>query len=214
VSDIVSERFGFDGGRDVTVSVPTGAPEAIVFAGDGQLVAPWGSTLEGAGLPPTMIVGVHGLADDTTRLHEYSPIFDAERFSAHEAFFVDEVRAWVRDRFGVDLPAERTAVHGVSAGGELALAVGLRHPDVYGAILSVSPGSGYRPPVPLPATMPRTYLVAGTEEPFFLENAARWATALDGAGIEVVMAERTGGHGDPFWRDELRAMVVWAFGEA
>jgi enterochelin esterase-like enzyme len=205
---VVAEAVG---GRGVTVYVPPATPEAVVFAGDGQVVAPWGSTLEDCGLPPTMLVGAHGLADEVQRLHEYSPVFDADRFSTHEAFFVDELGAWTSSRFGVDLPPERTAVLGFSAAGELALAMGLRHPDRYGAVLCGSPGAGYRPPVPLPATMPRTYLVAGTEEPFFLANASRWADALGQAGIEVVMAERAGGHGDPFWREELPAMVGWAF---
>ena len=59
-----------------------------------------------------------------------------QRFAAHEQFFVEDVRRWVRSRFGVALPATRTAVFGASAGGELALALGLRHPDVYGAVLS------------------------------------------------------------------------------
>jgi enterochelin esterase-like enzyme len=77
----------------------------------------------------------------------------------------------VLSRFGVTLPAERTAVFGVSAGGELALAIGLRHPDRYGAIFSAY--AGYRPPDVMPSSLPRTYLVAGTQEPFFLENAAR-----------------------------------------
>src|SRR6266849_5320693 len=90
--------------------------------------------LEAANAPSTMIVGVHGLADDDARLQEYSPVFDAERFAAHEKFFVEEVRQWTESRFGVALPTERTAVFGASAGGELALALGLRHPDVYGAI--------------------------------------------------------------------------------
>lgn len=47
---------------------------------------------------------------------------------------------------GVALLAERTAVCGVSASAELALAVGLRHPDVYGAVFCASPAAGYRPP--------------------------------------------------------------------
>jgi predicted esterase len=89
-------------------------------------------------------------------------------------------------------------------------ALGLRHPDLYGAILCASPGAGYRPPEVMPAGMPRTYLVAGTGEPFFHENATRWATALASAGVEVVMAERPGGHGDPFWREEFPVMVRWA----
>jgi enterochelin esterase-like enzyme len=183
-----------------------------VLAGDGQLIARWGDTLEAPDLPPTMIVGVHRVADETMRLHEYSPGFDASRFAAHEQFFVQDVRRWAEQRFGVALPAARTAVFGVSAGGELALAVGLRHPDVFGAIFCASPGGGFRPPAEMPSRPPRTYLVGGTLEPFFLENARRWATALSAAGADVVLRERTGSHGAPFWREELPLMVAWAFG--
>ena len=119
----------------------------------------------------------------------------------------------MRARFGVALPPGRTAVFGVSASGELALAIGLRHPEVYGAIFCASPGGGYRPPGVMPNSIPRTYLVAGTLEPFFLQNAARWADALRDAGADVVMKERPGSHGDPFWQEELPLMVAWAFGQ-
>ena len=159
-----------------------------------------------------MIVGVHRVADETRRLHEYSPGFDPALFAAHEAFFVDEVRAWTWSRFGVAPPKERTAVFGVSAGGELALAIGLRHPDVYGAVFCASPGGGYRPPGVMPSRLPRAYLVGGTGEPWFLENATRWADALRGAGADVVMTQRDGAHGGAFWREELSLMAAWAFG--
>jgi enterochelin esterase-like enzyme len=210
--ELVTETFSYDGGRQVTVYVPPGPPEAVVFAGDGQLTSQWGGVLEAAGVPPTMLVGAHRPADETRRLHEYSPGFDPDRFAAHEKFFTGDVRRWVRSRFGVALPAERTAVLGVSAGGELALATGLRHPDVYGAVFCASPGAGYRPPAEMPGSLPRTYLVAGTQEPFFLENATRWADALRAAGADVVMTERAGSHGDPFWSEEFPLMVAWAFG--
>jgi enterochelin esterase-like enzyme len=110
------------------------------------------------------------------------------------------------------LPADRTAVFGVSAGGELALAMGLRHPDIYGVVFCASPGAGYRPPAMMPSLLPRAYLVAGTQEPFFLKNATRWADALRDAGADVVMTERVGSHGDAFWREEFPLMVAWAFG--
>jgi enterochelin esterase-like enzyme len=159
-----------------------------------------------------LVVGAHRLDDEMARLHEYSPGFDPERFAAHEHFFVGDVREWVRSRFGVALAAERTAVSGVSASAELALALGLRHPDIYGAIFCASPGTGYRPPEAMPQPLPRTYLVAGTEEPFFHANATRWARALDAAGADVVMTERAGSHGGTFWHEELPLMVQWAFG--
>ncbi|MFN8573762.1 MAG: alpha/beta hydrolase-fold protein [Gemmatimonadaceae bacterium] len=208
----VTETFPYDGGRQVTVYVPPSAPEAVVFAGDGQLISTWGATLEAADAPHTLIVGVHRHADETLRLHEYSPAFDPQRFAAHERFFVEDVGAWARSRFGINLPVGRTAVCGVSASAELALALGLRHPDVYGAIFAASPGGGYRPPDVMPPSIPRTYLVAGTMEPFFLANAARWATELQAAGADVVMRERNAGHDDAMWRDEFPLMIARAFG--
>jgi len=213
--ELITETFDYDGGRQATVYVPPDPPEAVVFAGDGQLISQWGGYLEAADVPSTMIVGAHRTddEDEMVRIHEYSPPFDEKRFAAHERFFVDDVRSWVVSRFGVALPAERTAVCGVSASAELSLAMGLRHPDVYGAVFSASPGGGYRPPEVMPSPLPRTYLVAGTLEPWFAENAARWADALRDAGADVVMTQRVGDHGDPFWQAEFPLMVAWAFGD-
>jgi S-formylglutathione hydrolase FrmB len=56
------------------------------------------------------------------------------------------------------------------------------------------------------------YLLAGTQEPFFLENATRWKEALRNAGADVVMNERVGSHGGAFWRGEFPLMLEWAFG--
>jgi enterochelin esterase-like enzyme len=187
-------------------------PEAIIFAGDGQRIPKWGRLLEKASITSTMVVGVHGLTDEMSRFHEYSPGFEPERFAAHEEFFVEDVRRWTKSSFGVELPAERSAIFGVSAGGELALALGLRHPKVYGTILCASPGGGYEPPTMMPSPLPNAYLVAGTEEPFFLGNAKKWAKALRGAGADVVMHERVGPHGGAFWGEEFPLMVAWAFG--
>lgn len=186
-----------------------------MFAGDGQLVSRWGRHLEAADVPPTMIVGVYrtGDEDEMVRIQEYSPSFNPDRFARHERFFVGDVRRWVRSRFGLALPADRTAVCGVSASGEFSLAMGIRHPDIYGAIFAASPGAGYRPPGVLASPLPRVHLVAGTLEPFFLENARRWAEALRDAGADVVLTQRVGNHGDPFWAAEFSAdgrVGVWA----
>src|SRR3954470_20516850 len=103
---LVTETFEYDGGRQVTAYVPPAPPEAIVFAGDGQLIAPWGGFLEAADLPPTMVIGVHRPEDETMRVHEYALgqstpafAFDPERFAAHETFFVEDLRRWARSRF-------------------------------------------------------------------------------------------------------------------
>lgn len=216
---VVSETLPFDGGRRVRAYVPPVPPDAIVYAGDGQLLASWQGTLGSKALATTMVVATDRSDDEVLRLLEYSPgggvtgpTSDPARFAAHEEFFVNEVRMWVRSRFDLTLPGRRTAVFGVSAGGELALAMGLRHPDVYGTVLCASPGGGYRPPPLMPEPVPHAYLVAGTEEPFFCDNARRWAGALRRSGARVEMVERSGTHGGPFWAAEFPLMVAWAFG--
>ena len=61
---LVTETLTYDGGGQVTVYVPPEpAAEAVVFTGDGQRIAQWGGLLEAVDVPPTMIVGVHGPAD-------------------------------------------------------------------------------------------------------------------------------------------------------
>jgi pimeloyl-ACP methyl ester carboxylesterase len=117
----------------------------------------------------------------------------------------EDVRRWAQSQFDVALAADRTAVFGVSASAELALAIGLRHPDIYGVVLCASPGAGYRPPAVMPSSLPRAHLVAGMQEPFFLENATRWADALRDAGAEIVVAQRVRSHGDAFRREEFPA---------
>ena len=215
---LVTETLGFDGGRRVSAYVPASAPAAVVYAADGQLTAPWGRLLETGNLPPVLVVGTHRVDDEVRRIQEYVAgtnnaefSFDPKLFAAHESFFVDEVQAWVRKRFDVSFPRRRTAVYGASAGGELALAMGIRHPEIYGTVLCASPGGGYRPSSTLLPPLPNTYFVFGRDEPFFQENALRWAEALRNAGADVVSRQRDGAHGDPFWREEFREMVAWAF---
>jgi enterochelin esterase-like enzyme len=211
--ELVTENLEYDGGREITVYVPPDPPEAVVFAGDGGWhITRLSEALESAASLRTMIVGVHGLDDDEGRFKEYVPGVDTDRFAEHEKFFVEDVRGWVKRRFGVDLPPHRTAVWGASLGGEFSLAIGHRHPDVYGATFCASPGGGYKPDGELPSSIPRTYFVAGTEEQWFVENAARWADALREAGADTVMMERPGEHGGSFWFEEFPLMVEWAFG--
>jgi enterochelin esterase-like enzyme len=213
LGDLVTETLTeYDGGRQVTVYIPRDPPTAVVFTGDGQGISEWGRVIETAHVAPTMVVGVHGLAEEMPRLREYSPSFDAQRFAAHEKFFVEDVRRWVQSRFDVALTAGRTAVFGYSAGGELSLALGLRHPDVYGVVFSGSPGGGYTPPDQMPRVLPRVYLFAGLREPFFLDNANRWSTALREAGAVVELNERDVSHGAKLWRAEFPSMLAWAFG--
>lgn len=210
--ELVTESFSYDGGRGVTAYVPPDAPGAVVYAADGGWhTAGLAEALEAADARSTMVVGVHGPDDEEGRFKEYVAAFGAERFDAYEEFFVGDVRPWVQSELEVALPAARTAVWGASLGGEFALAMGLRHPDIYGAIFCASPGGGFKPTGDLPSSIPRAYLVGGKQEQWFLDNAITWADALREAGADVVITERDGEHGGAFWREEFPLMVAWAF---
>jgi len=81
----------------------------------------------GAGVPSTMIVGVHGLADETLRLGEYSPVFDAERFAGHMRGSSPGMPAGGRgrgSRFGVARPPGAPRYSASRRAGRLALALG------------------------------------------------------------------------------------------
>ena len=211
---LITGTLDYDGGRKVTAYVPPRMAEAIIYCGDGQLIPQWGEDLEDLDLTPVMIVGTHRLEDEMDRLKEYTPVFDQAIYEAHEDFFVRDVRDWIKERSGMEFPREKTAVLGVSAGAELALSIGTRHPDIYGAILAASPGAGYRPPPTFGKDQPNTYLVAGKQEQFFLDNAKRWYDALKDGGVETVMHEREGEHGGAFWGKEFPLMIAWAFGRS
>ncbi len=158
-----------------------------------------------------MVVAVHGRPDDEGRAAEYVLGVDAARFAAHEDFLF-EVAAWVRSQCAPDVGPRGTAVWGASLGGEFALAMGLRHPEVFGTVLCASPGGGFRPTGPLRGALPSVYLVAGDQEPFFADNARRWQDALRAAQARVVLRVRAGDHGGAFWYDELPRMLSWGLG--
>lgn len=211
--ELVTETFGYDGGRAVTVYVPSSPVQAVVFTADGGWhISRLVDALECAEAPSTMIVGVHGMPTDEGRFAEYVWGVDVARFAEHEEFFLTEVAAWVRSRFGVAVGPERTAVWGASLGGEFALAMGVRHPDAFGAVFCASPGGGFRPTGSPVGDLPSFYLVAGLQEPFFVENAERWLDAVRANEGNVVMHVRDGDHGGAFWFEEFPLMVSWAFG--
>ncbi len=163
-------------------------------------------------MPPTMIVGARRPADEALRLREYSPGFEPQRFADSPSSSSSTTSAGgsspvLESRCLPSAPRCSVCRRAENWRSQM----GLRHPDVYGAVFCASPGGGYRPPAVMPSPVPRAYLVAGTLEPFFLANATRWAAALRRVGAHVVMTERVGSHGDAFWQAEFPLMVTWAF---
>jgi hypothetical protein len=91
------------------------------------------------------------------------------------------VVAGIDERVLDHIPEERFRVRCV---GQRRTGVGHRRApsaDLRCCARCVPGAAGYQPPAVLPPHLSRVYLVAGKQEPFFLDNANRWAAALCGS---------------------------------
>lgn len=145
--------------RTVTVYLPPGAagePELpVLYMHDGQnLFAPdalWGgwqvsATVEqaiaDAVLDPVIIVGIDNTA---ARFDEYTQTTDVldgmqlgGRADEYAEFLVTGIKPFVESRYPAADDREQVAVMGSSLGGLVSLYIGLRHPDRFGSVASMS----------------------------------------------------------------------------
>jgi enterochelin esterase family protein len=145
---------------------------------------------------------------------------------AFATFLVNELVPWVRAEYRVSEEPARTIVGGLSLGGLMASYCGLRHPDVFGNVLSQSGSLWWYPggleqddrdlPVAEPGWLTREYLTAPRREVrFYVEigrfeqgrgfaNAVaenrRFRDVLKAKGYSVQYSEFTGGHDHVGWR--------------
>ena len=212
--ELVTEALEYDGGRLVTVYVPPDPAEAIVFAADGAWHIPrLSEALEGASVPSTMIVGAHGWPMTTRRLQEYCRGSNAQRFAAHEKFFVDEVRRWVAVAF-----RSRVACRAHRRCGVRPSAESWRSPWGFAIRTSTVRSSPLRR---APATSRqgccRVRFRASTSSLAGKSSSSSRTRRVGGRAAQrdadVVMIERDRvEHGGAFWREEFPLMVAWAFG--
>ena len=230
VDNIESRALGHSRAVHVYMPAGAGAPEGVVYLGDGEAVrglAPYVDTLITAGsLPRVMLVGVANAATGEGRSAERDPRaleylwnYDTlnTRFLAHERFVLDEVMPWAESRHGAPTARERRAVFGMSNSGGWAMQMGLRNPDRFGHVIAFSPGgvrTGHMTPAMRLTPPVRFLLLAGTLEPVFNEVAQAWARELADRRLDYRMIEVVAGHDWNVWRDHFRQALEWAFERA
>ncbi len=205
--------------RAITVYLP---PEydpdgvyPVLYATDGETVEPFARVIEplirDETIPPLVMIGTHS-ASGSGRADEYIPNLNEAAFTAHEAFFTQEVRVWAEEMLGASTARDDRIVFGFSNGGVFSTAMGLRHPDLYSNVVSFSPGA---PPGLLDLSAPaqaRYYFAAGTLELEFIRNTARVADGLRSAGLDVFEARYVSGHDFVMWGEALPLALRWVFG--
>ena len=172
---------------------------------------------EGA-IPPLVAV----LVDHPTfegRNSELSFEFAAPPFAS---FVTDELMPWVRAQYRVSDDPARTILGGASNGGDMAAAIAVQHPDLFGNVLSQSGTFGRAHPgddepewlarhlAEVPRLPIRFHLEAGTLETdpgsvgvSILTSTRHFRTVLRAKGYRVTHAEFNGGHQPVCWRGTL-----------
>jgi predicted alpha/beta superfamily hydrolase len=232
--------------RDVTVYLPPGYDDAnpcpVLYMHDGQnLFDPktahvpgqhWrlGETADAliaAGtLPPLIIVGIANTGP--SRIHEYTPTRDARLGGGladdYGRFLVEELKPFIDRTYRTRTDAASTGLGGSSLGGLVTMHVGLRRPEVFGALAVMSPSvwwdrrvilSSVRAARPKPDL--RVWVDIGTAEGRrALEDARLLKAALVGSGWvigrDLHYAEYEGGtHSELDWAKRAGAMLTWLF---
>ena len=143
-------------------------------------------------------------------------------------FMAKELMPWVRANFRVTDDPARTVIGGFSAGGLMAAYCGLRHPDVFGNVLSQSGSFWYVPGAEVMTSRPQPYaetawltrkFIDAPKQPlkFHIEvgrfeasgfasqlgETRRLRDVLQAKGYAVIYSEYHGGHDAVNWRGSL-----------
>jgi enterochelin esterase family protein len=182
-------------------------------------------------IPPLVVVFVkHELATRNTDLTCSEPFAD---------FLIKELVPKVRAEYQVSAEPERTIIGGLSLGGLMASYCALKHPDVFGNVLSQSgsygwyPGALYKndqvPPDKEPGWLTREYATAPRRAVrFYLEigrfedggftsgisEYRRFRDVLQAKGYSVQYSEYSGGHDYVSWRGSFANGLMALMGES
>lgn len=111
-------------------------------------------------------------------------------------------------------PRER-AIGGISRGGGLALRIGLRHPEVFGAIGLHSPANLYSPPYIVrwinqihEDSFPRLWIDIG-ESDSLKRSADDLLALLDEYGMPYTSQVSPGDHSPAYWSSQLETYLQW-----
>ncbi|MEI9931609.1 MAG: alpha/beta hydrolase-fold protein [Rhizomicrobium sp.] len=225
------ESQNLDGARGISVYVPPGETPShllpVVYMADGNFRLTTPSVIEplieSGKLPPMILVGIWSgnshKADEDRRSEEYLLGWPNGYgyFLRHENFLLHELIPFVEKTYGASSDPKDRIITGFSSGAAWAVAMGIRHPNVFPTVIAQSmvwPG-GYSPA----STWQfqdndkglRFYLSAGTLEPEFYRGTLRFAEEARKESLDVQLETTVSGHTPTIWEPMLVHALQWAF---
>jgi hypothetical protein len=224
VEPVASETLGageLEQAHPVSLWLPHAEPRALLVCADGD-AATWRAGFLAAVGEPVALLGISsgGISHRPGEEYEYDvhadhrarayiDRIDPPYFEAHMRYVVETVLPWAAERVDPALPR---VAFGVSNGAAWSAAAGVRHPEVFAAVLAFSIGNA--PGTPVPADPPPFALVAGRLEPSFDRTTTSFACALHAQGGRVRLRRPVRGHDSGMWSDELVSSLRWALQRA
>lgn len=140
-----------------------------------------------------------------------------------EPLLIDELLPVIRKRYRVSSQPRLWAIAGLSLGGEFAITVGLRHPELFRTVASLSgslvPNSfdnRFGQALANPKAVAKNYRLiwvgCGAEDIFF-DGAKAFAGKLQAGGIPHLFRQYDGAHVMPVFRHELAELLPLLFRE-
>jgi len=206
--------------RQVTVYLPPGKAEHVIFMGDGTTVRKIAEyieplILEGK-IPPVALAGSHpreGASPDHGGLsyrdleylegiHTFVEGATDAPFTNHMAYFVDEFMTRTIREHNLPSDPARHSLAGFSNSAGFAISLAKRHPDKFKNLLLFAPIWQPTLATEPPETLPAIYLAYGSLEGNVVENiksfAAAWQVEKDGR-LRVL----TAGHDEVIWMESF-----------
>jgi enterochelin esterase family protein len=184
-------------------------PLLVLFDGDRNVM--WlpkilDNLIASGKIPPMVAV----LIDDSVRATRNIELPYNQAFAD---FLAKELAPWSREKYHTTLEAEQTTVAGSSYGGLAAVFAALRHPEVFGQVLSLSGSFWWKPPdekepewlIQQVAAAPKLplcfYLEVGLMESYAMQIDANrhMRDTLRGKGYVAGYSEYDGGHAFLNW---------------
>ena len=172
--------------------------------GDGTLLA---GPISRGDMAPVIVVGLDACPPENPRPHCRSENYldlpvslkgAPERFQEYERFLVQTVIPHIEGEFGRPPDHTKRAIAGASNSADWAAAMALRHPDLFGTALVMSPAMGAYSKIAV--RPPSTFRVtAGVLEPAIVDSARCLSGAIADAGGIASLALYPAGHSPAMW---------------
>lgn len=164
-------------------------------------------------IPPIVVVGLQ--ASETRRLREYVPWRGSNRyFDAHERWLIETVMPWAERVAGASSDPNKRVIGGYSNGADFALALAMRHPELFAGVLAHSPVNSSDFRAPAQGGPRRWVLTAGRyefENGEIIDIIDRLGEKLRAQPNHVRRCAGAWDHVGRAWRNVSPGSVAWLF---